>query len=67
MCKANKSNLTFKYVLATITKTYKGLYAIMSNAALFTPFKLGTLELKNRVVMAPMTRTAITRQYNPMI
>ena len=27
-----------------------------SPAALFQPFRLGRLELKNRIVMAPMTR-----------
>ncbi|RMM02411.1 hypothetical protein APX70_07025, partial [Pseudomonas syringae pv. maculicola] len=29
----------------------------MSAAALFTPFRLGGLELSSRVVMAPMTRS----------
>jgi len=28
----------------------------MSNTALFTPFRLKTLDLRNRIVMAPMTR-----------
>lgn len=28
----------------------------MKNVSLFEPFKLGDLELKNRIVMAPMTR-----------
>ena len=27
-----------------------------ANAALFTPFTINTLELPNRIVMAPMTR-----------
>ncbi|SOZ68523.1 conserved hypothetical protein [Cupriavidus taiwanensis] len=29
----------------------------MSNSKLFEPFKLGSLKLKNRIVMAPMTRS----------
>lgn len=29
----------------------------MTAAALFTPFRLGGLELSSRVVMAPMTRS----------
>jgi len=28
-----------------------------ANSKLFTPFKLGKMELKHRIVMAPMTRT----------
>ena len=29
----------------------------MSNNSLFSPFRLKTLDLKNRIVMAPMTRS----------
>lgn len=29
----------------------------MKNAKLFSPYKLGSIELKNRIVMAPMTRS----------
>lgn len=29
----------------------------MNNVGLLTPYKLGTIELKNRIVMAPMTRS----------
>lgn len=40
----------------------------LSNTALFTPVKLGTLELPNRVIMAPLTRTrAINHQPNELM
>ena len=31
----------------------------MKNAKLFFPYKLGNIELKNRIVMAPMTRSRV--------
>lgn len=37
----------------------------MSANKLFSPFKLGGLELKNRVVMAPMTRCRATQDHLP--
>ena len=32
------------------------MYFIMKNNLLYTPIKIGSIELKNRIVMAPMTR-----------
>src|SRR6218665_740402 len=43
--------------LAKPSKTFFNLITTqMSNTALFTPFRLKTLDLRNRIVMAPMTR-----------
>ena len=33
-----------------------------STKALLAPYKLGDLELKNRIVMAPLTRTRATNE-----
>lgn len=41
---------------AEIPLTNLSAQAVPENAALFRPFRAGTLELPNRVVMAPMTR-----------
>ena len=38
------------------TKTIINDGPIMSNNSLFKPFTLGNLRLKNRIVMAPITR-----------
>lgn len=41
---------------------------VMEDKILFSPYKLGTIELKNRVVMAPMTRSrAINNTPNALI
>lgn len=36
-----------------------------SKPTFFTPFKIGTVELKNRVLMAPMTRNRATPNLVP--
>jgi 2,4-dienoyl-CoA reductase-like NADH-dependent reductase (Old Yellow Enzyme family) len=43
--------------LASYACSLYGLLMHAANAILFTPFRLGALELSNRVVMAPMTRS----------
>lgn len=36
-----------------------------ANIDIFTPYALGTLQLKNRIVMAPLTRSRAVNKPNP--
>jgi len=41
--------------------SHSGASVSASSAKLFTPFQLGDLTLKNRVVMAPLTRNRASK------